>query len=599
MELPAHSLSRDSALPKRPSLWNGRSRWLIIFVIALLWSAAQAGLFSGAALVNSGGWAQFTAFWQAAFQPVLTPDFLAITLQATLVTLAYAVTGTFFSLLIGGLFALLASEVWWESVWPHHKELRRVPWAIIRGLLAIPRGIHELIWGLFFLNIFGLDPLVAILAIAIPFGATVAKVFAEMLDETGKRPYLTLLNSGTSPLKAMLYTLLPLALPDLLSYSFYRFECAIRAAAILGIVGAGGLGYQILLSMQTLNYNETWTLFYALMLLSGLVDAWSAQVRQRLGRTDVAYGNLGGKQGKLPSPGHFDNVLRGSIIAVLLLVPLSFWYLNPSWNLLWADRSAMLLRDITRQAWPLNLTWADVQKLWQLSAATFAMSILAAVIAAIGGALLSFPAARPFSQPNGRLRKKTDKQMGDTANKSKISQIFFLFSSALSAPSAVYLNTAVSTLTRIFLLLMRAIPAPIWALVMLFIFFPGMWPGAIALAIYNMGILGRLMAEVTENQDKRPSQAIRAMGTKGGAVFLYGIVPAVTPRYTAYSLYRWENIIRETVVVGLVGAGGLGRELSQQLSAFNYRAVIAVLICLIALTFVVDMISTAVRKTLR
>lgn len=599
MELPANSLSRKVVPPKRPSLWNGRSRWLIILLIALIWSAAQAGLFSGKTLVNSGGAAQFAAFWQAAFHPVLTPDFLAITLHATLVTFAYAVTGTFLSLLIGGAFALLASELWWESVWPRHQAWQRLPWTIIRGLLAIPRGIHELIWGLFFLNIFGLNPLVAILAIGIPFGATVAKIFAEMLDETGKRPYLALLNSGVSPLKAVLYALLPLALPDLLSYAFYRFECAIRAAAILGVVGAGGLGYQILLSMQTLDYNETWTLFYALMLLSGLVDAWSAQVRQRLGRTDIACGNLGDEQGARPTPGRFDNVLRGSLVAVLLLVPLSFWYLNPTWSLLWSERTTILLRDITHQAWPLNLTWADVQALWQLSTATFAMSILAAVMAAAGGALLSFPAARSLSQPGVHLRKKTDKQVDDTTNKSKISQISqitFLFSSAFSAPSAVY---AILFITRTLLLLMRAIPAPIWALVLLFIFFPGMWPGALALAIYNMGILGRLMAEVTENQDKRPSQAIRAMGAKSGTVFLYGIVPAVTPRYTAYSLYRWENIIRETVVVGLVGAGGLGRELSQQLSAFNYRAVVAVLICLILLTFLVDMISTAVRKTLR
>ncbi len=576
MDFSAQTIStRETGMPKRPSLWNGRTRWLIILNIALLWAAAQAGLFSGSTLVNSGGWAQFTAFWQAAFHPVLTPDFLAITLQAALVTLAYAVTGTFFSLLIGCLFALLASEVWWESVWPQHKKLRRVPWSIIRGLLAIPRGIHELIWGLFFLNIFGLDPLVAILAIGIPFGATVAKVFAEMLDESGKRPYLALLNSGVSPLKAVLYALLPIALPDLLSYSFYRFECAFRAAAVLGVVGAGGLGYQILLSMQTLNYNETWTFFYALMLLSGLADAWSAQVRRRLGRTDIACGDLGSKQSTMPTLGRIENVLRGSLVAVLLLTPLCFWYLNPTWSLLWSARSGMLLHDITRQAWPLNLSWTEVQVLWQLSLATFAMSILAAAMAAIGGTLLSFPAARYFFQPGGVLYARGNGRLQQS------------------------LSTAVLFMTRTTLLLMRAVPTPVWALVLLFIFFPGMWPGAIALAIYNMGILGRLMAEVTENQDKRPSQAILSMGTKGGTVFLYGIVPSVTPRYTAYSLYRWENAIRETVVVGLVGAGGLGRELSQQLSAFNYRAVVAILICLIMLTFVVDMTSTAVRKSLR
>ena len=106
---------------------------------------------------------------------------------------------------------------------------------------------------------------------------------------------------------------------------------------------------------------------------------------------------------------------------------------------------------------------------------------------------------------------------------------------------------------------MRAVPAPIWALMLLFVLFPGILPGALALAIYNMGVLGRLMAEVTENLDDRPAQAIRGLGAGRGSVFLYGTAPTAAPRYTGYSLYRWELAIRETVIVGLVGAGGLGR----------------------------------------
>lgn len=573
MEIPAtHSRARPGALPKRPSLWNSRTRWLLILFAALVWSLAQAGIFSGEPLVNSGGWPQVVAFWQAAFNPVLAPDFLALTLQAALVTLAYAVAGIFLSLLIGLPLGLLTAEVWWQSVWPRNAILRRGPWAALRGLLAIPRGIHELLWGLIFINIFGLDPLVAILAIAIPYGAIMAKVFAEMLDETDRRPYLALLNSGVRPLPAVLYALVPVALADLISYSFYRFECAIRAAAVLGVVGAGGLGFQILLSMQTLNYNETWTLFYALMLLSGLADAWSAQVRRRLGRADVACPEFGEASGHHhPASGRIDGLLRGSILAALFLVPLSYWYLQPTWSLLWSERSGRLLADIVSRAWPPGLAGDQAGELLRLSGETLAMSILAAVVAAGVGTLLSFPAARYFGGmnrgSNGRWQRG--------------------WRALLLAG------------TRALLLLMRAIPAPIWALVLLFVFFPGMLPGALALAVYNAGVLGRLMAEVTENQDERPSQAVRALGAGAGAAFLYALLPSVTPRYIAYSLYRWENAIRETVVVGLVGAGGLGWALTQGLAAFNYRAVLALLICLVLLTFAVDMTSAAVRRSLR
>ncbi len=137
------------------------------------------------------------------------------------------------------------------------------------------------------------------------------------------------------------------------------------------------------------------------------------------------------------------------------------------------------------------------------------------------------------------------------------------------------------------------------ALLVLFVFLPGPLPGALALAVYNFGILGRLMAEVVENLDPRPARALRGQGASAVQAFVYGALPRALPRFVAYGLYRWEVTIRETVVVGLVGAGGLGRLLAQQLAAFDYRGVVATLMALVALTFLVDVVSSAVRRSLR
>ena len=271
------SRSHPAIGPTQHTPWQTVGRYLkcgLVVVIAI-WVGTEAGFFSEKALINSGGWARFSDFWAAAVRPELSLRFLLLTAESALVTLAYSVLAITLTAIIGAIFALFISEVWWDSFGPQYRWLHRSIWFGLRGMLAIPRGIHELIWGLFFINIFGLDPIVAILAIAIPFGAIVAKVFAEMLDEVPREPYLALLNSGVSPFKAVIYGLIPSALPDLVSYTFYRFECGIRAAAVLGVVGAGGIGYQILLSLQTLNYNEMWTLFYALMLLSGGADWWN------------------------------------------------------------------------------------------------------------------------------------------------------------------------------------------------------------------------------------------------------------------------------------------------------------------------------------
>jgi phosphonate transport system permease protein len=88
--------------------------------------------------------------------------------------------------------------------------------------------------------------------------------------------------AGASELKVLLYGRLPMALPDMLSYTLYRFECGIRSVAIMSFVGIAGLGYQVQLSLDDLLYDQVWTLLLALIALITLVDVWSSAVRSRL-----------------------------------------------------------------------------------------------------------------------------------------------------------------------------------------------------------------------------------------------------------------------------------------------------------------------------
>jgi phosphonate transport system permease protein len=590
----------------RPSLLNQRFLWGSVMVVAVALSIYQAGLFQRDWL-NWGGLAQLRQFFQASIQPDLSPEFLHLTFDAAVITLAYAVCGTCLSLLLGLVGGVLTSEVWWQSVFPRQAQQRPI-WLTVRAVLAIPRAIHELIWGLFFLNIFGLDPLVAIVAIAIPYGAIVSKVFSEILDETPRQPLMALLNSGVAPLSACSYSLFPQAFLDLLSYSFYRFECSIRSAAVLGIIGAGGLGYQILLSLQSLRYEQLWTLFYALFVLNGTVDFTSAVLRHRLGspsRLDLNLrrANRSDNRGldKLrdghppPLDGYLTHsgnaayliLTRGQQrqsgdpwvmlagVGALLLIPFCFWYVSADFSKLWSPRTVQLLADITQSSLPPNFDREQISQMLALSWQTLTMSVLAIAIAGIGGILLSFPAAHNFFLPGGLLNP------------------------VQSSPSGRLLAWGMLLLTRAFLLITRAVPAPIWALVALFVLFPGILPGAIALGLHNLGILGRLMAEVTENLDQRSLIALKAQGTPASLVFLYGVLPTTMTRFLAYILYRWEVCMRETIIVGLVGAGGLGRLLTEQLSSFDYSSVIVTLSGFIVLTFVVDWVSSRMRRSLR
>lgn len=552
--------------PERGTGATGRSRrrrgWALLIFAAIVVSAVAAGIGRGQVIKSEGAGSLFD-FFAAAVSPRLDAEFLALTGTAMLTTLAYAVLGTALSLVIGLIGGILTSQAWWESGVRTRRTRRLAGWGFARAVLVVPRGIHEVVWGLFFLVVFGIDPIVAVLAIGIPFGAVTAKVFSELLDETGRKPYTALLAAGSSKWSAMLYGLLPPALPDLISYGFYRFECAIRSAAILGLVGAGGLGFQLALSFQTLRYPEIWTLLFALILLSVAADYWSSLVRSARARGRQRSSDGGGVRR--------DPLLTGSLVFGAVLIGLSSWWVGLDIAVLWSGEAWRFGIQLLSDAWPPSVGDTGVGGLLMLAGVTLAMSIVAITIAFALGALFAVPASTPAQ---GR----------DHVERGVVARIA---------------RKTAMLASRFVLVVLRAIPPPVWALLLLFVMYPGILPGAIALAVYTTGVLGRLMAESVDNLDARPLRAIRSTGASASKVFCYGVIPAAAPRFVAYGLYRWEVTIRETVVVGVVGAGGLGLLLDHQIGAFNYAGALTTLATLILLTLVVDITSAAIRRSVR
>jgi len=128
----------------------------------------------------------------------------------------------------------------------------------------------------------GFDPVTAVLAIAIPYGGTLAKVFSEMVDEAPRDTAQALRAAGASPLQIYVFGLLPRAFPDLTTYTFYRFECAIRSAAVMGFFGIATLGAHVKQSFAATNYGEVWTYLYVTFLVVLALDLWSGQIRKRV-----------------------------------------------------------------------------------------------------------------------------------------------------------------------------------------------------------------------------------------------------------------------------------------------------------------------------
>ncbi|MEW6153798.1 MAG: ABC transporter permease subunit [Actinomycetota bacterium] len=529
---------------RRPGHRRAARWWLVGLAAAVGWSLWSAGV-GRQEVVNSGGWTVMGRFWRAAVSPELSSGFLRLTLDATLVTVAFAVLGTALAVLLGLVGGVLTSETWWRRPGAgrtggtgRRRDGLRPGWFVGRLANGLPRGVHEAVWGLFLVSILGRDPMVGVLAIAIPFGAVTAKVYADLIDETARGPYEALRAAGSGRMAALAYAVFPVARAEIVSYAFYRFECSVRSAVILGMIGAGGLGFQLNLSFQSLRYEEMWTLIYALVAVSALADMWGARLRRRA------------------SPGR----VKASVVAAAVLVVASVVKLGPDVGRLVSAQTRRLAAEIAASAWPPSLPVDGWAGLIRRSLETVQMSLLAIALASALAVGVAFVAARGGGGPARRV----------------------------AAAQA-----------RAVLLLTRAIPPPVWALLVLFVVFPGPLPGALALGIYNFGILGRLMSEVVENLDPRPALALRALGAPAVSAFAYATLPMSAGRFAAYALYRWEVAARETVVVGVVGAGGLGRLLEQQRAAFDYSAMVGTVAALIAVSVVIDLVSAAARRSLR
>jgi len=230
-------------------------------------------------------------FLRGGIPPNLSPTFLHQMLRPALETVQISVMGTLLAVLIGLPLGLLAtSSLAWSGILHERRSrvgrwlLGFVPYAAARAVLSVFRSIPEYVWAFMFVRAVGLGAFPGVLAIGVAYGGMLGKVYSEILEGVDPKPLETLHASGASRPGIVLYGLVPQALPSFVSYTLYRWECAIRASSILGLVGAGGLGQQIELSMRFFQFDEVFTLLGLLFCLVASVDFISGRLRARIAR---------------------------------------------------------------------------------------------------------------------------------------------------------------------------------------------------------------------------------------------------------------------------------------------------------------------------
>jgi phosphonate transport system permease protein len=167
---------------------------------------------------------------------------------------------------------------------------------------------------------------------------------------------------------------------------------------------------------------------------------------------------------------------------------------------------------------------------------------------------------------------------------------------AFLAAANVAPNRVLYYASRSFIVFTRAIPDLIWALIFVSAVGLGPFPGTLALAIHSIGMLGKLYAESIEEIDPGQVEALRSTGAHPLQTLALGVVPQVLPAFVGLTLYRWDINIRNSIVLGLVGAGGLGFELQTSMRLFQYPQVLTILIFVFIIVLIVERSSSYVRE---
>ena len=225
-----------------------------------------AALFTATAVEEAGG------FVARFFPPDLAPDFIAKVGWAALETLAISLVSTLLAAVGGAVLALPAAG--------RHGVLARQGARFVLNLL---RSVPELVWATLMVLAAGLGPFAGTLALALHTTGVLGRLFAEALENSPPTPAEALAGSGAPALAIFLYGTLPLVAPQWLAYALYRWEMNIRMAAILGFVGAGGLGALLYYSLSLFQEAQASTVIIAMLAMAVAVDGASAWLRRRAG----------------------------------------------------------------------------------------------------------------------------------------------------------------------------------------------------------------------------------------------------------------------------------------------------------------------------
>ena len=544
-------------------------------LLALSWRFAEV---RPGVLLRPATAAAVWKFLTGLFPPDVSADFLRTVLRAVAETMATAVAGTLLSIAFALPLGILATATLWNrgvlvaaEVDSFAFRVGAVASQLARALLGFVRAVPDLVWALLFVAAVGLGSLAGALALAVAYSGVLGRVYADVFEHVDPQPLEALQSTGATRMQIFLRGVWPQALPHLTAYTLYSFECCVRAAAVLGFVGAGGIGYEISVSMRLFEYGQVLTLLLIFIMLLTATDATSRYLRARSVQSSARLHEVNA-QGKSPALKPFVSNSRRLVLGMLALplVVASFALAGFTPHILTDAGLATRLTDFVGRMLPPDLTWAFISSLGTALLQTIAISLMGTLIGVVLAVVLAVPATSTLalvrSDSPGRHRV-IDRVLR-----------WLLFWS-----------------TRLALNILRSIPELVWVLMCILAVGIGPFAGTIALGLHTAGVLGKLYAETMEEVPLRPVEALHSLGARPLQVLVWAIWPQARPMLSSYTVLRWEMNLRASTILGLVGGGGLGQAIYNNVQLGFYTRLSTLILLIYALVLASDWIGERLR----
>jgi phosphonate transport system permease protein len=532
-----------------------RERFRLLIALAgvsILYALSRQAQLDFAQLWGGDGWLNAVSLLGGIVRPDLNTTFVWRVATLMLESFAIGFLGLGLALTLGIPLALLGARLPNLERAPSPHSLQTLASSltrpIARFILTFMRSIPEIVWAFLFVRILGLGPGPAIFAIGLTFGGIIGKLFAELMESCPPEAGRSLRARGASPIAIALYGVLPQIRHQWVGYGLFRLECAIRSASILGVVGAGGIGSEIDLSIRYFQYDKLGTALMAVLLSVIALEVISQFLRRRPVEWSLGLLSAGILGGFLSLQVRWSQLVSEHALEQLLTFLSGFS--NPTLELGWL--------------------WSSITSMLQ----TLCMATCATALAAI----IAFGLA-PLAT-------------------TKISVTGYLERVGKRNPQQLVMAKLIHGLSRLYCQVLRAIPELVWALIFVVWVGAGPMAGTIAIAAHTIGILGRLFGEVYDDIDPSLARTMEQHGAGPFATWCYGVLPQAIKPILAFTLFRLEVNIRATAMVGFVGAGGIGNEIHTAISLFHFHDLATLLAILLTTVAGIDAISSSLRHRL-